>query len=169
MSKRASQLAAARIGGRIRVQLRWVVMTAVALGLFAMALTTYDRKTRPPPERRVAVYFTHGCPCYHRWAKSLRAAGFVTEMFEPELLEPVRARLRVPVQRRGCHVAEYLGYFLDGHIPAESIQRLAAEHPIGLGLVSRDPSAGAPHPERDVLLVRIDGSDTPWVASARAP
>jgi len=152
------------IGAQLRRKLRWVVSIAVGSAALALALMTYDRVAQPAPDRRIAIYFTHGCSCVFGWARSLRDAGYAVDLFEPESLALTRKQLQVPPHLRGCHLAEYLGYFLDGHIPAESLPRLATEHPSALGLAPREITEVAPDPQDGVLLVRAQGPDEPWPA-----
>ena len=76
----------------------------------------------------------------------------------------VKARLGVPANATSCHTAKIGGYVIEGHVPAEDIRRLLAEHPDARGLAAPGMPMGSPGmemgaPERyDVMLIGRDGS-----------
>src|SRR3546814_2792009 len=78
---------------------------------------------------------------------------------------PVKERVGVPPGKGSRHTAEVAGYFIEGHVPAEDVQRLLAERPVARGLSVPGMPMGAPGmpvapgQERpyDVLLVANDG------------
>lgn len=151
-------------------ELKIWLLIALLGGAIAGLLTAWEDLFPVPPDKLVKVYFTHSCRCAHPWAHTLEAEGFVVRMFEPESLRPTRAALQTPKGLRGCHVAEFMGYFVEGHVPAATLRRLVAEHPAALGvamessvLMARNSVIG--HAERGpVLLVDNTGAAHPWVS-----
>lgn len=115
-------------------ELKVWLLIALLGGAIAGILTAWEQLFPVPPDKLVKVYFTHSCRCAHPWAHTLEAEGFVVRMFEPETLRPTRAALHTPEGLSGCHVAEFMGYFVEGHVPADALRRLAAEHPTALGV-----------------------------------
>jgi len=74
----------------------------------------------------------------------LRSHGFpVTERNETDLA-PVKRRLGVPVALESCHTALVEGYVIEGHVPAELIDRLLRERPKVAGLAVPGMPVGAP-------------------------
>ena len=73
----------------------------------------------------------------------------------------------MPQKFASCHTALIEGYVIEGHVPAEDIQRLLKEKPQALGLAVSGMPIGSPGMDgpayggrRDpyaVLLVRRDG------------
>ena len=69
-----------------------------------------------------------------------------------------------------CHTAEVGGYLIEGHIPAEDIERLLAEKPDARGLVLPGMPLGSPGMEvpdgrqqpYTVELARHDGTTEPF-------
>lgn len=69
-----------------------------------------------------------------------------------------------------CHTAEVDGYFVEGHVPAEAIERLLAEQPNAVGLalpgVSPDsPGMGGDESswmDQPVVLINADGTFASW-------
>ena len=109
---------------QLRQQIKWV---AVLGGALAGGLTAWERFFPIPADQLVTVYFTHSCRCFGAWTKSLKADGLIVRTIEPETLQPTRAHLNMPAGLWGCHVAFYLGYFVEGHVPASALRKLAAE------------------------------------------
>jgi CopA family copper-resistance protein len=46
-----------------------------------------------------------------------------------EALAPLKRRLGLAPEHASCHTAEVDGYFVEGHVPAEDVERLLAERP----------------------------------------
>ena len=69
-----------------------------------------------------------------------------------------------------CHTAEVDGYLIEGHVPAEAIERLLAERPDAVGLALPGMPGDSPGMGGDagswanqpVMLVGADGTLTAW-------
>ena len=67
-----------------------------------------------------------------------------------------------------CHMAVIDGYFVEGHVPAEDIDRLIRLKPVARGLAVPGMPVGSPGMESpdgrrdpyDVLLIKKDGSSS---------
>ncbi len=70
----------------------------------------------------------------------------------------------MPDNLGSCHTAKVGDYVVEGHVPAQDIQRLLKEKPKALGLAVPAMPAGAPgmdipdSPPYETLLVQTDGS-----------
>ncbi len=116
----------------------WIVFgVALLAGAIAAALVNWDFLNATPPEQVIRVYRVHGCRCVFPWARALEAEGFIVRLSETETLKHTRARLRVPANLHGCHLGDYLGYFVEGHVDASVLRALAAQRPDGLGVVTQ--------------------------------
>lgn len=150
-------------------ELKIWLLIALLGGAIAGLLTAWEDLFPVPPDKLVKVYFTHSCRCAHSWAHTLEAEGFVVRMFEPESLRPARAALQTPKGLGGCHVAEFLGYFVEGHVPAAALRRLAAEHPPARGVamessVLKGGSSVIDQAERGpIVLVDRAGGSRLWI------
>mgnify|MGYP001143823547 CR=1 FL=1 len=157
-------------------QLRLVLAVSVLVAAIAAIMIGWEQLSPIPPERLVKVYRTHGCRCAFAWAKSLESEGFVVRVFEYETLAYVRTSLHTPSALRGCHVGAYLGYFIEGHVSPDALRRLAAQHPLALGLATQEAANGenthvsiARDASSGVLLVKRDGRAYPWLESVGHP
>lgn len=98
----------------------------------------------------------------------LRANGFEAREENTADLAPIKRRFQVPDALQGCHTAVVGDYVVEGHVPADLIQRLLRERPAVLGLAVPGMPAGAPGmetpgraPERyDVLTFDRTGRTT---------
>jgi hypothetical protein len=114
----------------------------------------------------ITVYKTATCSCCKAWVSHLREAGFPVEARDVANLGPIKERVGVPHGMGSCHTAEVGGYFVEGHVPAEDIKRLLAQHQRAKGLVVPAMPVGSPgmeHPSGkvqpyDVFIIDVDGS-----------
>lgn len=123
------------IGLKSLVALAFVGMVA-ALGGLAPA--------RPATPTEVIVYKRPSCDCCRKWIEHLRSAGFRVIAHDTSDLASVRARLGVPPKLTSCHTAVVDGYVVEGHVPADVIQRLLKERPGLAGVAVPGMPAGSP-------------------------
>jgi hypothetical protein len=70
-------------------------------------------------------------------------------------LAPVKRKLGVPPALQSCHTALVEGYVIEGHVPADLIDRLLRERPSVVGLAVPGMPVGSP------------GMETPGQAAER--
>jgi hypothetical protein len=63
---------------------------------------------------------------------------------DSEDLAPIKRKLGVPRALHSCHTAVVEGYVIEGHVPAELIDRLLRERPAVVGLAVPGMPVGAP-------------------------
>jgi hypothetical protein len=135
----------------------------------AEVATPAARGDRSPVAKKAPLVVVHRsptCGCCMKWVDHLRAAGYTVEVQESNEMAAVKERIGVPKAQRSCHTAEVAGYFLEGHVPAEDLQRLLDERPKARGLAVPGMPMGSPGmetadgsvPAYDTLLVANDGS-----------
>jgi hypothetical protein len=144
-------------------------ITSIALSfLLAVALSGCSPTTAEPSLPGVTVHKSATRGCCQLWADRLRGAGFTVEVRNEDNLNDVKQRVGIPYGMGSCHTAEVAGYFVEGHVPIEDVQRLLRERPDAKGLTVPGMPAGSPGMEvpsgqvqpYDVLLVGRDGSTT---------
>lgn len=112
----------------------------------------------------IEVYHDPACGCCINWIRYMQAQGYTVTSHEDQAMAVVKARLGVPAAAASCHTALIGGYVIEGHVPAQDIRRLLAEHPDARGLAAPGMSMGSPGMEMgvpvhyDVLLIGRDGS-----------
>ena len=109
------------------------------------------------------VYKSATCGCCQRWVDYLRSRGYTVTVENVPDVTPVKRNLGIPSEMQSCHTAVVGSYFIEGHVPAEDIARLLAEHPdvSGLavpGMPIGSPGMEGPNPRAYVVLaVHKDG------------
>ena len=74
----------------------------------------------------------------------LRAAGFEVKEQNVDALGPIKQRVGGPAALQACHTAVVEPYVIEGHVPADLIQRLLRERPAVVGLAVPGMPVGAP-------------------------
>ncbi len=148
------------------VTLRLALGTALAVAVSAAA--PHAPTTPPPPV--VTVYKTPTCGCCAKWVDHLKAAGFQVRVHDQDDLTETKATLGVPRALGSCHTAVVGSYVIEGHVPADLIQRILKERPSVRGLAVPGMPAGSPGMEggrRDryeVLTFDRQGKTTVYAA-----
>jgi hypothetical protein len=112
----------------------------------------------------IQVYKSPTCGCCSNWVTHMLRSGVRVEAHDQADVTPIKDQAGVPVQARSCHTGLIGGYAIEGHVPADVIKRLLAEHPsdvAGLavpGMVSGSPGMDGPDPQHyDVIAFTKDG------------
>lgn len=148
----------------INYQRRRLLTGAAALGLAASGLV---QAQVAPAATSIEVWKDPNCGCCKDWISHMEQNGFKARVFETGN-NAARARLGMPQQLGSCHTALVQGYVIEGHVPAQDIQRLLKEKPQALGLAvpgmpigspgMDGPAYGGRRDRYEVLLVLKDGS-----------
>jgi hypothetical protein len=146
---------------------------AVLLLPLAVAACNDGRADSPRPSeaQRVAnaadtivVYKTPTCGCCSDWVDHAREHGFTVVAHDLNDLTAVKRQLGVPPGRISCHTSVVRGYTVEGHVPADLIQKMLAERPRIRGLTVPGMPMGSPGMEGpwkddyDVLAFDDDGN-----------
>lgn len=148
-------------------EVKLALLAGLPFGAAAALILNWSSLFPVPPEKLVEVVWKHECSCAAGWMQRLRAEGFVVRDFELDDLSRSRQQWRVPASVTGCHPASYLGYFVDGHITAAALRRLARERPKAIDLqqvdtVSTDSDGQPKVIGSQLMLVDADGQTRPW-------
>lgn len=118
----------------------------------------------------VTIYKSPTCGCCGQWVEHLKLNGFSTDARDVADVDPIKDRYGVPKPLRSCHTALVDGYVLEGHVPADDLQRLLKERPkvTGLAVPGMPPSSpgmyqpGAPRRPFEVLAFQKSGATTKY-------
>jgi len=117
----------------------------------------------PAPSRAITIYKDPNCGCCKDWVTHVRGAGFVPTVHDTKDMAAVKASMGVPSTLESCHTARIGGYTIEGHVPADLIDRLLLEKPIALGLAVPGMPMGSPGMEGsrkdkyDIMLFNKNG------------
>jgi len=131
-----------------------LILAAVLLpGLGAIA--AWHAPSALPPT--MTVYKNASCGCCNSWIDHMRAAGFAVTAYDTDDLASVMSNMGVPSRLASCHTAKVGNYVIEGHVPADLVKKLLADHPAILGLavpgmVTGSPGMEGPNPQHyDVI------------------
>ena len=117
----------------------------VALGGTAVAVVTGTvpafAAAAPTP---ITVYKDPSCGCCTKWIDHLRAHGFAVTARDMDDMDEVKATFGVPGKLQSCHTATLGSYVVEGHVPADVIQKMLKERPKILGLAVPGMPVGSP-------------------------
>lgn len=74
----------------------------------------------------------------------LRASGYPVRTEDRDDLTPIKRKLGVPEAIQSCHTAVVEGYVVEGHVPADVIDRLLRQRPSIVGLAVPGMPVGSP-------------------------
>lgn len=102
-----------------------------------------------PADYELTVFRSPTCGCCEEWTKHIQAAGFPINDNITEDMEAIKQRYGVPAGLDSCHTALVGGYVIEGHVPAEDVQRLLAEKSDVTGITAPGMPMGSPGMETD--------------------
>lgn len=145
------------------------VAGVASAGLAAAALVPAPASPLPT----VTVYKSPTCGCCGKWIAHLRSAGFTVVTHDTDDLNGVQNALGVPFRLGSCHTAKVGNYVIEGHVPADLIQKLLAEKSPVAGLAVPGMVTGSPGMEgpgaQPYDVVAWDRSGKTTVYAHRAP
>lgn len=69
---------------------------------------------------------------------------YLVQVEDVQDLASVKRRYQVPTELQSCHTAIVDGYIIEGHVPAEDVERLLSERPDITGLAVPGMPVGSP-------------------------
>ena len=120
------------------------------------------------PKKRMIVYKSPTCGCCNAWVKHVRAAGYKVETHEVDDVTPYKQKHGVPLDLASCHTGVIDGYAVEGHVPADLIDKLLREKPKdaealivpGMPVGSPGMEMGGRKDAYNVILVDVKGKRT---------
>lgn len=114
----------------------------------------------------ITVYKSPTCGCCSLWVEHLEDHDFVVEAVDMDNVNAVKDYYGLPSDMASCHTGIIDGFVIEGHVPAEDVQRLLEERPEAIGLAVPGMPIGSPGMEvegrpadnYDVYLVAEDGN-----------
>lgn len=88
------------------------------------------------PSEKIVVYKSPNCGCCVGWISYMRRQGFEVEEVNREDSSSIKNEYSIPNELQSCHTAVVGGYFVEGHVPVEAVNKLLEEKPDidGIGL-----------------------------------
>ncbi|NEQ98906.1 MAG: DUF411 domain-containing protein [Cyanothece sp. SIO2G6] len=93
---------------------------------------------------KITVFRSPTCSCCGQWIEHMETAGFTVQDEVIPDVDAVKQRYGVPNDLASCHTAIAGNYIIEGHVPAEDVQRLLAETPAIAGIATPGMPVGSP-------------------------
>ena len=140
----------------------WLRLTA---GGLALGTTSATRLLALAPAKEATVYKSASCGCCKKWVEHMQKSGWTVTAHDVPDVEVYKKRYGVPESLASCHTAIVTsGYVVEGHVPADVIDKLIAQHPadvVGLsvpGMVNGSPGMeGATAEKYDIVAFNKAG------------
>ncbi|MCG6112398.1 MAG: metal-binding protein [Paracoccus sp.] len=96
------------------------------------------------PARQVPIWRDPGCGCCDTYAQYLEARDYALTLVDDPDFDRRSVDVGVPGQGFGCHLAQVDGYYVNGLVPVEIIERLVSERPERDGITLPGMPGNAP-------------------------
>ena len=98
--------------------------------------------------RTMTVYKSPQCGCCTAWIAHLERNGFDVEVRNEARMAVVKRQYGVPSELTSCHTGIVDGMVIEGHVPADVIDRMLTERPDATGLAVPGMPMGSPGMEQ---------------------
>ena len=137
----------------------WIA-TTVSRAAFAMVGVRAWPYLGAPPG--MTVYKSPSCGCCVKWVEYMRKAGFVVTERNMNDVNPIKRERGVPEALYSCHTGVIGDYIVEGHVPADLVQRVLRERPAIRGLAAPGMPQSAPgmdlgHEPYEIISFTRDG------------
>lgn len=93
---------------------------------------------------QVTIFKDSSCGCCGVYSQYMGKKGYGTEVVTAQNMDEVKEKYKIPYSMRSCHTTVIGDYFVEGHMPAEAIEKLMAEKPDIAGIALPGMPSGAP-------------------------
>jgi hypothetical protein len=147
---------------------KWVAqLTLVAVAAAVIATFWLNSPPSSAKTAEIVVYKTPTCGCCVKWIDHLRDNGLDVRAIDVPSTLPIHEKFGVPRRLGSCHTAVFGDYWVEGHVPADLVQKLMDEKPddiVGIsvpGMPMGSPGMEGPNPvEYQVVAYGKDGEVT---------
>ena len=136
------------------------VIGAVLIGLMAFGVAGLGsggmESSEVLQDVDATVYKSPNCGCCGAWAQYAKRQGMNVEVKEVQNLNEVKDEQGVPSELDSCHTTVLNDYVVEGHIPAEAVEKLLKEEPDvhGIGMPGMPQgSPGMPGPKQGDWMI----------------
>lgn len=112
----------------------------------------------------VTVYKSSTCGCCKEWVTYLEEEGYQVVAIDHDDMDSIKAKFGLPDPKlHSCHTAIVDGYIIEGHVPANDIERLLNEKPTDIkglsapGMPMMSPGMASRTP-KDYAVLSFSGS-----------
>jgi hypothetical protein len=120
-------------------------MKKITFAIALMALLLYGCTVTPTGKAgSVTVYKSESCGCCVGYIGELEKNGFEVNVVNTADMSAIKQKYGVPRDMQSCHTSVIDGYFIEGHVPIEAVNKLLSEKPAVDGIALPNMPAGSP-------------------------
>jgi len=116
---------------------QFILLTGSTLVLTACGRAAQAKAT-------MEVYKQSTCGCCKIWVEYMEDHGYIVNVHNLRDVSPIKREYGVPSAVQSCHTTRVGGYTVEGHVPAEVVDKLLAERPALDGIALPGMPAGSP-------------------------
>ena len=83
--------------------------------------------------QKITLYKSQTCGCCALYTKYMVNKGYPLEVKDMQNMAPIKEQYQIPASMQSCHTVEIGGYFVEGHIPLEAVEKMMKEKPKNFG------------------------------------
>lgn len=143
-----------------------ILIAMIGIILLIAGCSSTSKKEGAPT---VVLYKSEMCGCCGLYGQYLEQMDYNVEIKDMPDITPIKDQYNIPQQLRSCHTAIIGGYYIEGHIPKEAIQKLLTEKPSIAGIAMPgmpSGSPGMPGAKKEpfiIYAIATDGSTTEFL------
>jgi len=103
--------------------------TLVILGILLIAVAGAYLVKQKNSGIPITIYKTKSCGCCEGFISELSEGGFDVKLEIKESVFDIKEKFNIPEEMESCHTSFINGYFIEGHVPFEAINKLIEEAP----------------------------------------
>ena len=107
----------------------FAVVIVLVGGYFFVSGKTSSSKSVGGDKIQATLYKSPSCGCCLGHASYLKSEGFDVETVVEGKIESIKEKHNIPYDMQSCHTTEVDGYFVEGHVSIEAVNKLLAERP----------------------------------------
>ena len=125
------------------MRMSYVIIWIALAGLLILA-SCAKKAPEPPIPGKVMVFRAANCGCCSVYADYLKKRGVDMELQTVPDMQAIKNNVGVPAHMLSCHTSKVDGYYIEGHVPVEAIQKLLGERPDIAGIAMPGMPSGSP-------------------------
>ena len=126
----------------MKIGFLWLALTASIL--FLVGCTSTGNTVLPGKDIEVTMYKDAKCGCCVGYAAALESQGYKVNKINTVDMGLIKSQYTIPGNMESCHTAIVGGYFVEGHVPLEAVQKLLDDQPNIDGIALPNMPAGSP-------------------------
>ena len=104
-------------------------LTLAILGILIVMFAGAYLIKQENPGIPITIYKTISCGCCEGFISELTKEGFNVKLGVEDNTINIKEKYNIPEEMQSCHTSFIGGYFIEGHVPIEAINKLIEESP----------------------------------------